>query len=319
MPETDYSITKRITDVKEQKTLFWDAFDKCSEFVNDRSRFLRGKGTDFFTLLAQLRKTSVQPGKRGTPLSSMETNVERESEPKKEPRSLTIPPAIIACAAIIGLSFLGIYGYLLPGAVVLAIFGVLGLVFLPAIVYFFLTVRAQKATQEPELGTLFDTMIEDYKQAILVVRVVLESGQHSQPKRLDYYRILELPHGAGENEIKGQFRKMVLEYHPDTNKSKHSEEKFKQIIEAHEILSDPVRRFQYDKGRDPDDTPYNDELATDVFAQTQLFLSAKFNRMLGTIVNISERELDRMERIALQQAADISCASSIQPMKSTPR
>ncbi|RME68200.1 MAG: J domain-containing protein [Verrucomicrobia bacterium] len=64
----------------------------------------------------------------------------------------------------------------------------------------------------------------------------------------DYYQILGVPRDASEADIKKAFRKLARKYHPDVAKDKkEAEEKFKQINEAYDVLSDPVKRAKYDK------------------------------------------------------------------------
>lgn len=64
----------------------------------------------------------------------------------------------------------------------------------------------------------------------------------------DYYGILGVPRTANEKDIKAAYRKLARKYHPDVNPGdKAGEEKFKQINEAHEILSDPDKRKKYDE------------------------------------------------------------------------
>jgi len=63
----------------------------------------------------------------------------------------------------------------------------------------------------------------------------------------DYYSILGVKKGANEDELKRAYRKLALKYHPDKNKSSSAEEKFKEIGEAYDVLSDPKKRQIYDQ------------------------------------------------------------------------
>ncbi len=63
----------------------------------------------------------------------------------------------------------------------------------------------------------------------------------------DYYEILGLKKGASSAEIKAAYRRLALKYHPDKNASKDAEEKFKEINEAYEVLSDDRKKAQYDQ------------------------------------------------------------------------
>ncbi len=67
-------------------------------------------------------------------------------------------------------------------------------------------------------------------------------------KYKDYYETLGVPRNASEADIKKSFRKLAREYHPDVAKNKkQAEEKFKEINEAYEVLSDPAKRKKYDE------------------------------------------------------------------------
>ena len=64
----------------------------------------------------------------------------------------------------------------------------------------------------------------------------------------DYYELLGVSRDASEEEIKKAYRKLALQYHPDRNpEDKQSEEKFKEVSEAYQILSDAEKRAKYDQ------------------------------------------------------------------------
>lgn len=62
----------------------------------------------------------------------------------------------------------------------------------------------------------------------------------------DYYEILGVKREASEAEIKSAYRKLARKFHPDVNKTKEAEQKFKDINEAYEVLSDKEKRSRYD-------------------------------------------------------------------------
>jgi len=69
------------------------------------------------------------------------------------------------------------------------------------------------------------------------------------PERPDYYKILGVGKNASEEEIKKAYRKLARQYHPDRNPGdKKAEERFKGISQAHDVLSDPDKRKEYDRG-----------------------------------------------------------------------
>merc|ERR1711868_297626 len=63
----------------------------------------------------------------------------------------------------------------------------------------------------------------------------------------DYYKILGVSRGASDDEIKKAYRKLALKYHPDKNQSPGAEERFKEIGEAYDVLSDVKKKQIYDQ------------------------------------------------------------------------
>ena len=69
----------------------------------------------------------------------------------------------------------------------------------------------------------------------------------TNPTGRDFYQELGVAKTASPGEIKHAYRTLAMKYHPDKNKAKGAEEKFKEIGEAYDVLSDPRKRQIYDQ------------------------------------------------------------------------
>src|ERR1700691_6149870 len=67
----------------------------------------------------------------------------------------------------------------------------------------------------------------------------------------DYYAALGVSRDASADEIKKAYRRLARELHPDVNPDPVTQERFKEITQAYEVLSDPSKRQMYDLGADP--------------------------------------------------------------------
>jgi DnaJ-class molecular chaperone len=67
----------------------------------------------------------------------------------------------------------------------------------------------------------------------------------------DYYGVLGVRRDADPDEIKKAYRRLARELHPDVNPDPQTQERFKEITQAYEVLSDPGKRQMYDLGADP--------------------------------------------------------------------
>lgn len=66
-------------------------------------------------------------------------------------------------------------------------------------------------------------------------------------EKRDYYEVLGVPRDADEETIKRAFKRLAIKYHPDRNKAPDAGEKFREVNEAYQVLSDPQRRRAYDQ------------------------------------------------------------------------
>src|SRR6202167_3559946 len=107
----------------------------------------------------------------------------------------------------------------------------------------------------------------------------------------DYYEVLGVDRGTGEQELKTAYRKLAMQYHPDRNPGDHAaEEKFKEAAEAYSVLSDGQKRAAYDRfghqgvaasggaGFDGAGFPDLGDILSDVFGFSDMFGGSRQRR-----------------------------------------
>jgi molecular chaperone DnaJ len=98
----------------------------------------------------------------------------------------------------------------------------------------------------------------------------------------DYYEVLGISKTTHANEIKSQYRKLALKFHPDRNKSAEAAEHFKEISEAYAVLSDSEKRKLYDQyGHSGVDGKYSTE---DIFKGASGNFDDVFSDLLDEVV-----------------------------------
>lgn len=115
-------------------------------------------------------------------------------------------------------------------------------------------------------------------------------------KRLkNYYEILETNPSASDQEIKRCYRRLVMKYHPDRNPGNvFAENHFREIQEAYELLSDPLKRLQYNNDRWYTPGYSQKKSHASLTAQTLLFESIKFQK------HVNQVDVFRMDHDALR-------------------
>ena len=121
--------------------------------------------------------------------------------------------------------------------------------------------------------------------------------------KADYYETLGVNRQDSEEDIRKAFRKKAMEYHPDRNKAPDAEEKFKEINEAYQVLTDPKKRVQYDRlghagvsGAGGFDRPFD---GFDVFGGFGDIFDSFFGDTTGRRANQPQRGGDLQQRMVL--------------------
>ena len=121
----------------------------------------------------------------------------------------------------------------------------------------------------------------------------------------DYYEILGVPRNASQEEIKKAFRRLARKYHPDINKDPEAQEKFKEINEAYQILSDPEKRKLYDmyghaafEGQGAQGQTYTTQIPDleDILNEINEFFGGGFGSVFDTIFERAARGRRRTGR-----------------------
>ena len=110
----------------------------------------------------------------------------------------------------------------------------------------------------------------------------------------DYYGVLGVRRDADPDEIKKAYRRLARELHPDVNPDPQTQERFKEITQAYEVLSDPGKRQMYDMGADPfaqagADVVFNYNKSKDAATQLQGEM-----KRYGTRVESMKADLSKM-------------------------
>lgn len=92
--------------------------------------------------------------------------------------------------------------------------------------------------------------------------------------RRDFYEALGVPRSAGQDDIQRAYRRLARQYHPDVNKRPDAEERFKELSEAYDALSDPETRRRYD-AFGPDFRQVPDGVDPDTWARSRAYAGAR--------------------------------------------
>src|SRR3989338_7885476 len=126
------------------------------------------------------------------------------------------------------------------------------------------------------------------------------------PVKRDYYEVLGVGRSASDEEIKGAFRKLAFKYHPDHNHDHEAENKFKELNEAYEVLSDRDKRASYDRfGHSSEGSPFGQNFDGAAFSGLGDIFDAFFGGATTSTRQAQQRgtDLHHSISITLEEAA----------------
>lgn len=129
----------------------------------------------------------------------------------------------------------------------------------------------------------------------------------------DYYQILEIDPAADADEIKKAYRRLVREHHPDAQKVAGTAMLFRQVQEAYEVLSDPVLRGAYDRGRKEAGLTPEAALRWTFQLNRQQFPTIEEEQLVYVMVEVTgTRPVDHHERLPLNLCLTLDRSTSMQ-------